>query len=450
VTIAVIQPTADAAGHARDGWLVPPRQAWFAFAMAFLLMTFDFVDRQVVVSMFPALKSAWGLSDKQLGALISSVSVTIAILSFPVALVADRWSRVKSIAAMAALWSVATIACGFSRSYGQLLAARSVIGVGEAGYGAAGGALLTSMFPASRRATVVSGFLAAASVGSVAGVVLGGVTTAHWGWQATFGIVGIPGLVLAVAFLLVRDYRTVPLVDAGAVSMGPRAVLRALFRPRSALAAYIAGACQLVSVSTLLAWLPSYFNRAYGLPVDQAGLKSAIVILLGSIGIVAWGYLADRLAAGNRRAKLLVPAACMVVTTLLLSAAFGLLPPGGAQFGLIVAGGFMMTAASGSVPSVAIDVIHPGLRATAAATVAVVQNLFGLAAGPLIAGALSDAYGLGTALAVMPLFCLVSAAALLWGSRAYPGDLDRAETLGVPILVEEPGAGAAQPASPTR
>ena len=100
--------------------------------------------------------------------------------------------------------------------------------------GAAGGALLTSMFPANRRATVISGFLAAAVVGSVLGVVLGGVITRHWGWQAAFGMVGLPGLVLALAFLLVRDYRTVPLIDADAPRMGVAAVVRALFKPRSA------------------------------------------------------------------------------------------------------------------------------------------------------------------------------------------------------------------------
>ncbi|MBL6617605.1 MAG: MFS transporter [Reyranella sp.] len=425
MTIASLEAGIVPDSRPRERWLVPRRQAWFAFTMAFLLMAIDFVDRQVVVAMFPALKSAWGLSDKQLGALVSSVSITIAVFSFPIALLADRWSRVKGIAVMAMVWSIATIACGFSRSYGQLLAARGVIGLGEAGYGAAGGALLASMFPASRRATVVSGFLAAASVGSVLGVVLGGVITARWGWQAAFGVVGVPGLLLALLFLRVRDYR--------AVRMGPRAVLRALFRPRSAVAAYFAGALQLVSASTLLAWLPSYFNRAYGLPVDQAGLKSALVILLGSVGIVVFGHMADRLAVVDRRAKLLVPAVCLVITALILVPTFGLVQPGNLQFALLLAGGFMMTAASGSVPSVAIDVIHPGLRATAAAMVAVVQNLFGLAAGPLIAGALSDAYGLGTALAIMPLFCVASAVVLVLGARAYPKDLTRAETLGPAI-----------------
>lgn len=413
----------------RERWLVPPRQAWFAFTMAFLLMTFDYIDRQAVVAMFPALKAAWGLSDKQLGALISSVSIAVAVFSFPISLFADRWSRVKSIAAMAGFWSIATIACGFTRNYSQLLAARSMIGLGEAGYGSSGAALLTTMFPASRRATVLGGFLAAASVGSVLGVILGGAITARWGWEAAFGVVGIPGLVLALVFLWVRDYRTVPLIEAGAVKMGAAAVVLALVRPRSALTAYLGGALQLLPVSTLLAWLPSYFNRFYGLGLEQAGMKSAMVILLASIGIVVWGYVADRMALRNRRAKMLVPAACIVMTALLLSPAFCLMKPGAMQFAMILAGGFMMTSAAGSLPSVAIDVIHPGLRATAAAMVTVVQNLFGLAAGPFIAGALSDAFGLGTALALMPLFCLAAAAVVIAGARAYPADLDRADAI---------------------
>lgn len=429
MSVASADPGVQIALKPRAGWLVPRRHAWFAFGMAFLLMTFDYVDRQIVVTMFPSLKAAWGLSDKQLGALISSVSIGVALFSFPISLFADRWSRVKSIAVMAGFWSIATIACGFTRNYGQLLAARSMIGLGEAGYGSAGAALLTSVFPASRRATVTGGFLAAAVLGSVLGVILGGVITARWGWEAAFGVVGIPGLFLAVAFLWVRDYRTVPLIDAGAVKMGAVAVGRALVRPRSALAAYLGGALQLLAVSTLLAWLPSYFHRFYGLGVEQAGLKSAMVILLGSVGIVVWGYVADRMAHGNRRAKMLVPAACLVATALLLSPAFGLMQPGAWQFAMILGGGFMMTSASGSLPSVAIDVIHPGLRATAAAMVTVVQNLFGLAAGPFIAGALSDAFGLDTALALMPLFCLVSAAVLIVGARAYPADLDRAEAI---------------------
>ena len=78
------------------------------------LMVSDYVDRQVIVSLFPYLKAAWGLSDKQLGALVSVISLTIALGVIPVALVADRASRVKSVVVMAVIWSLATISCLFT------------------------------------------------------------------------------------------------------------------------------------------------------------------------------------------------------------------------------------------------------------------------------------------------------------------------------------------------
>ncbi|HXS29344.1 MAG TPA: MFS transporter, partial [Steroidobacteraceae bacterium] len=187
-----------------DDYLFGPGQAWFAFAMTLALMIFDYVDRQVIVSLFPYLKAEWNLSDKQLGALVSVVSVTVALGALPVALFADRASRVKSIVAMATIWSLATISCMFTRSYGQLVTARAFVGLGEAGYGSVGSALIASHFPARMRAALLAGFFACASVGSVLGVMLGGLIAAKWGWQAAFGVVGVPGLVLALLYLKVR------------------------------------------------------------------------------------------------------------------------------------------------------------------------------------------------------------------------------------------------------
>ena len=121
----------DATKESADSYLFGRRQAWFAFAMTIALMVFDYVDRQVIVSLFPHMKQDWGLSDKQLGALVSVVSVTIALGALPVALFADRTSRVKSIVVMATAWSLATISCMFTRSYGQLLAARALATKGD-------------------------------------------------------------------------------------------------------------------------------------------------------------------------------------------------------------------------------------------------------------------------------------------------------------------------------
>jgi MFS family permease len=418
-------PHAETKDGDADTYKVSKGYAWLVFGMTFLLMLFDFIDRQIIVSMFPHLKAEWDLSDKQLGALVSAVSITVALGSIPVALLVDRWSRVKSIAIMAAVWSLATIACAFSRNYGQLLAARSVIGIGEAGYGAAGGALLSSIFPARMRSTVLGAFLAAASLGSVLGVILGGVIATHWGWRAAFGVVGVPGLVLALLFLLVRDYKTVPLAKPGTTDgrLGAAGTLALLFRPRTVIAMCLGGAMQLFVVGTLYAWLPSFLNRYYGLAADKAGIKAAIVVLLGAVGAVAWGWVADRMGRSRPRAKITTLAVLSVVTTIVLVAAFAFTVPGDRQFALIALGGFLMTATVGPVGAVTIDVVHPGLRATAAATVALFQNLLGLAAGPFVAGALSDALGLQAAMAIVPFACVLAAIAFLFAARTYEPDL---------------------------
>lgn len=411
----------------------PRRYAWSVFAVVFALMVVDYIDRQVVVSMFPHLKAEWNLSDGQLGGLVSVVSIIVALGTVPLSLLADRWSRVKSMFLMALVWSVSTIACAYAGSYGQLLAARGMVGFGEAAYGSAGAALLASLFPVRMRSTVLGAFLAAGLLGSVLGVVLGGVIAQHWGWQAGFGAVGIPGLVLALLFLLVvRDYKTVALPGAqrrgASKSMAASAIVSALLKPRTAIVTCVGAGLQLVMVSTTYAWLPSYFNRYYGLAPDQAGLKTGFAVLMGGIGAVVWSVLADRMSSRYPRARLYVPAVAAVLTAAFMCTAFGRLSPGGAQFALIVAGATMMTGSIGPVAAVVVDVVHPAVRATAAAILSLTQNLFGLAAGPLLAGYLSDAFGLPFALSVVPLFCLVAGVVFVVAARTYVSDLKKIES----------------------
>ena len=267
---------------------VTRRQAWWVLALTSALMAVDFIDRQVLVAAFPYLKAEWGLSDSALGALVSIVPMTVAVGAFPVALVVDRWSRVKSIAVMGTTWSLATLASGFAQNFAQLFAARVVVGAGEAGYGPAAGALLSSVFPEHRRATVLGAFQAAAPLGAMLGLVLGGLIAANWGWQAAFGVLAIPGLVLACAVLCLPDYRTVRMVplDGGGALPPFRTTLAELFHARSGIAAYLGGASQLVVVSTLYTWLPSYLERHNNLSAPHASAMTAVVILVGIIGTV--------------------------------------------------------------------------------------------------------------------------------------------------------------------
>jgi MFS transporter, Spinster family, sphingosine-1-phosphate transporter len=436
-----------------DEYLIGRRQAWFAFAMTIALMLVDYIDRQVIVSLFPYMKADWGLSDKQLGALVSIVSVTVALGALPVALLADRYSRVKSIVAMATIWSLATISCMFTRNYGQLLAARAFVGMGEAGYGSVGAALIASIFPARMRSMLLAAFFAAASVGSVLGVMLGGLIAAKWGWKAAFGVVGVPGLVLALLYLKVRDYRTVdltPELNQATRSTGSTAkfIAKALVRSPTMLWVCLGGAAQLIVVSAMWSWLPSFLNRYHGVAPDQAAIKAAVVVLCGAVGSVVWGSIVDRMGSRRARNKLIAMAVlCLAALAVLLptfAATGSTVLPVQSQFALIALGGFLMTCTVGPVSAVVIDVVHPGVRATGASILALFQNLLGLAAGPFITGVLSDALGLETALTIIPAFGLLAALFLVLATRTYETDMQRVR--GVPVAVDAgiPGPSASR------
>jgi MFS family permease len=282
----------------------------------------------------------------------------------------------------------------------------------------------------------MAGFFASASVGSVLGVMLGGVIAEHWGWKAAFGVVGFPGLVLALLYLFVRDYRTVeltPKLEAATRSTRAAAshIVKVLTRSRTMLWMCIGAPAQVIVISAVWSWLPSYLNRIHGISPKEAGVQASLVVLCGAIGSVVWGTWVDRAGRGRPAAKLQKVALLCLATMLVLGFAFGAPLVGFAlaaktQFALIALGGFVMTCTVGPAAAIVIDVTHPGVRSTGASVLSLFQNLFGLALGPIITGSLSDAFGLPTALAIMPVFGIVAIAAMLMASRTYAADVQGA------------------------
>jgi MFS family permease len=401
--------------------------AWLAFVLTFALMMSDYISRQVLLAVFPFLKAAWRLSDTQLGSLVSIVALTVGVLSIPISFAADRFGRVKSIAAMACVWSLATIACGMATNYGQMFGARTVVGIGEAAYVTAGGAILMHAFPPRLRSTVMGLFLGGALFGSVIGVALGGVVATRFGWPWAFIIVGLWGLLPALLYpVLVRDYETVNLVSTTAAErkMRWREIVRASLGVRSTIYGYIGGAFQLFASAAIVAWIPSYLNRFYGLAPEQAAMKAAVIVLVGGIGMSGGGFVADRLSRGSVSYKLRVPGAYAICSGVFFAVAF-VLPAGSLQFALIAAAVLFVGAHMGPVAALAAELNHPGLRATALSVVTLVYNVLGLAPGPFVVGALSDRFGLRTAMMVIPVACLVAAICFLLGSRHLPEDVRR-------------------------
>jgi MFS family permease len=384
------------------------------------LMAVNYLDRQVVVSVFPWLKAHWRLTDLELGALVSIVAIAIAMGTVPLSYLTDRWGRARSMAVMAIAWSSATVACAFAVDYVELLAARAVVGLAEAAYGTAGAALLGSMFPARRRSLVIATFIGASILGSAAGLALGGTIAQAWGWRMSFALAGIPGLVLGGVLLLAGPR----LADAVAheCSEAPPGFVRSIgtiARTPVVLLACLGGGLQLCTAAAVLAWLPAYLHRVHGLPPAEAGRWAGAANLMGLVGILAWAALSDALAPRLRAAHLLVPAMAGLMTFSLFAVAFGVLAPGRWQLAFIAAGAAAMIGTVGPLAAVVFEVVDSRLRATATSLLALAQNLAGLAAGPLIVGGLADRVGLPAALGTVPWFSAAAAMLFMIGAWVH-------------------------------
>src|SRR5665647_586785 len=195
----------------RSGYLFSKSYSNYVFILLFLLYLFDYADRMVVNSMFTYIQAEWHITDTQCGWLVSVIYLAIGILTFPVSLLIDRWSRTKTIGIMAIIWSIATALCAITGNYVQLFMARIFIGFGEAGYAPGGSAMISGLYPIEKRSKMIGLWNASIPLGSAIGVTMGGIIASMWGWKHAFGLVALPGLIIAILFLFVKDYKTVNL-----------------------------------------------------------------------------------------------------------------------------------------------------------------------------------------------------------------------------------------------
>jgi MFS family permease len=397
------------------------RYAWLVFALSFLLLLSDYMSRQVLNAVFPLIKAEWSVTDTQLGSLSGIVALTVGILTFPLSLVADRFGRVKGLTIMAMVWSLATLGCGLAQNYPQMLLARLLVGVGEAGYGSVGVAVVLGVFPASMRATLTAAFMAGGLLGSLFGMAIGGAVAVHLGWRWSFATMALFGLVLALIYPLVVRDRT-------RLHQDNRAPLqwRRLFNTHSVIAVYAGSGLQLFIAGALMAWIPTYLNRYYGLAADKAGAGAAGLVLSGSLGMVICGMASDRLSKGSRPRKLMLAIGYCLIASVALLAAFRM-PPGAAQLAMVGLGMFFAAGTTGPAGAAVANLTPLAIHGTAFATLTLANNLLGLAPGPVAAGMLADRFGLQTAMQFIPLVGLAAAFAFWIGLRNYDSDLRCAE-----------------------
>jgi len=387
---------------------------------------FDYMDRMVIVSLFPFLKQDMGLTDAQCGLLVSGVYWSILIFSFPVSILVDRWSRTKSISIMAALWSMATLACAFTKNFSQLFITRTAIGIGEAGYAPGGTALLSANFPKEKRARILGFWNASIPLGSALGIGIGGFVAHNFGWRHAFGLVAFPGLIIAIIFYFAKDYKTIQLTKKEKTGKETKMLFidmaRQFTHNKTLLCNNLAFALNVFITTSLLTWLPTYFHRFDNLAMDKASMKASSIMVLAIIGAPLGGFLADAWMKKRENARLLFPAISSILTGILLFIAFTFLQ-GKIQYGVLFLIGITAVAFVPAGVAVTQDVVHPGLRAVSLSVNIIIQHLLGSSLAPIVIGKLSDIYGLDKALTILPVFAVLAGILLFIGSFYYKKDI---------------------------
>ncbi len=412
----------------RQGYLFSKGYSNYVFILLFLLYMFDYIDRMVVTNMFVSIEKDWGISHTQSGLLVSAVYWAIVLLTFPVSILVDRWSRTKTIGIMAIMWSMATALCALTGNFVQLFMARLLIGIGEAGYAPGGSAMISGLYPLEKRSKMMGLWNASIPLGTAIGVMLGGLIAVRFGWKHAFGIVAVPGFIVAVLFLFVKDYKTVDLSYSdksnNKIKMEKKDMVREFITKPSVIYTYFGMAAVVFVTTSLITWLSTYFHNVSNMPQVKAGTMASAVMVLALVGAPLGGFLTDRWRKTQANARLLFPALSTLLTAILLFAALYLFK-GVVQYAVLLLMGVSIMLFISGAAAVTQDVIHPGLRAASYAFAVIIQNLLGSSTAPIVMGKIYDLSNIQTALSILPFVLIAGAVQFYLGSRHYVRDMGK-------------------------
>ena len=412
--------TVDAAAPSRPHAAVPG--AAFGLAVLTFINLLNYLDRYIVAGVLTQVQDGLHINKEQSG-LLGSLFIVVYMLASPLGgWLGDNYPRRLLVGGSVLLWSLATIGSGLATTFPQLLAARSVIGIGEAGYATVAPAIIADLFARERRVSMLSVFYLAIPLGAALGYALGGYIGHHYSWNAAFFVGGAPGILFGLAaFFMPEPARGAS--EDGPVEKVPLLQGLAALR-RNGLYWFNTGGLTLMtfSIGGLAFWMPQFLEKERGLAADTVGFAfGATTAVAGLLGTLAGGWLGD--AADRRRpfgsmwvsgAGLLLATPCMLLST----AAAG----PSATFGFIFLTQFFVFLNQGPINSALVNAVSPGFRAFAMGLNVLIIHLLGDAASPTVIGWIGDHSSLETAIRVNAAPVMLGGAVLLLGVKMLVKD----------------------------
>lgn len=396
---------------------LPYPSAWRAHGMLAILVVayvISFIDRQILALMVGPVQASLSLSDFQISLLQGlAFAIFYCGMGLPLGRLADRMNRTRIIAAGIVIWSLATIGCGLSASFGQMFLARLLVGAGEAALFPAGVSLLIDLYPPKRQVRALSIFVMGGVIGAGLAYLVGGAVIALVSsdgfagsflpslepWQKIFVIVGLPGIVVGAVLLLFPEPARRNVAKEGQVKLS--AALSYLWARRRDLGPYFsAGACLSILTFTGQVWFATHLIRNFGMSPAQVGLAlGTIQLISGPLGGALGVWLTERFAAqGRPDAHIRTVGIATVLSLFTIGAGFG------TDLGWVLACWVVAVVGHCSYYGTITGAIQAKLpnqyRAVSAAVLLIVMTITGMAVGTGIVGAISDIFFAGNPRAI--------------------------------------------------
>jgi MFS family permease len=400
-----------------------PAYPWLVVGLLWFCGFFNYADRQAVYSVFPLLKTEFGLSQTQLGLLGSAFMFVYALSSPFSGYTVDLLPRRLLITLGLTFWSLICAATALSRSFFQLLFFRGAEGLGESFYFPASMSLLSDYHGPRTRSRALSIHQTSVYLGTAGGAVLAGFLGEQFGWRSPFWVLGLAGIIYGTILFasLVEPKResTKSSLDvdleystgerAGPVSLGEK-IGRIVTNPAAALLLLVFVGANFVAAA-FLTWLPSYIFERFKLGVSGSSFTSTYWPLASLPGAVCGGVAADWASRRSRGGRIKVQG-----LGLLLATPFVFLTGWSRSVPMLIAGligaGFWKGVYDSNIFASLFDVVAPEDRGTAAGLMNAVGWTGGFAA-PTVVGIASERFGLGITIAG------TAAVYLLGGSLAF-------------------------------
>ncbi|MFM7396593.1 MAG: spinster family MFS transporter [Gammaproteobacteria bacterium] len=415
-----------------------PAYAWYVVVVLLLAYILAFVDREIIALLVPDIKKSLQISDTQMSLLLGGAfAVFYTFFGVAIAWLADRGNRRWLVFWGITFWSLMTAACGFSTSYAALFLARVGVGAGESALNPSALSLLKDYFPPEKIGRAIGLYTAGVSSGSGLAFIFGGAVYPqlkeigpvelpllgwHEPWQLMFIYVGLPGLLVALLVLTIREpVRREFLASRLKPIASPvnKTLAYLTSRWRAFLVLFFALSGLAIMAYGIGFWIPEFLRRTYSLSPEELGFwiqwRGVVTIVFGLLGVLIGGWMSDYFQSRYEDGYVRV---CLVsfVIMALGYCSFTLMPsPLLAVLALIPAtlGAAAPTAAGAAA---VVSIAPPTMRAQVVALYYFVLNAVGFFVGPTAVALVTDFYFADESQLRYSMFVVATVVALIGGA----------------------------------